>query len=188
VKFTETKLAGAFIVDVDERLDERGFFARTFCQREFAAHGLKTTIAQTNMSFNHTAGTLRGMHFQFPPAAETKFIRCPLGALYDVIVDLRPESATYGHHIGVELTERNHQALYIPERFGHGFITLVDNTVAGYQVGEFYLPGLEGGLRYDDPDLGIDWPRRPTIVSDKDGAWPSLAAQRATIEAQMVAS
>ena len=188
MKFTETKLAGAFIVDVDERNDDRGFFARTFCQNEFAAHGLKTTIAQTNMSFNHAAGTLRGMHFQFPPAAETKFIRCPLGALHDVIVDLRPESATYRQHVGVELTAHNHRALYIPERFGHGFITLVDNTVASYQVGEFYVPGLEGGLRHDDPDLDIDWPRVPTVISDKDRSWAPLAAQRATIEAQMVAS
>ena len=186
MRFFETKLQGAFIVEVEERSDNRGFFGRTFCQEEFAAHGLKTSIAQANMSFNHSAGTLRGMHFQFPPAAETKFIRCPLGALYDVIIDLRPESPTYGEHIGVELNQENHKALYVPERFGHGFITLRDNTAATYQVGEFYTPGLEGGLRYDDPDLGIEWPMVPTLLSDKDQAWAPFAEQKATIEANMV--
>jgi dTDP-4-dehydrorhamnose 3,5-epimerase len=186
VKFTETKLQGAFIIDVEERPDERGFFARTFCQNEFEAHGLKTSIAQANMSFNHKVGTLRGMHFQYPPAAETKFIRCPLGALYDVIIDLRPESKTYGEHIGVELTSENHRALYVPERFGHGFITLTDNTVASYQVGEFYTPGMEGGLRYDDPVFGIEWPTAATVISEKDAAWTPFAAQQSDIEARMV--
>lgn len=184
--FTETKLAGAYIVDVEPREDDRGFFARTFCQDEFAEHGLKTMIAQANMSFNHRAGTLRGMHFQFPPAAETKFIRCPSGALYDVIIDLRPESRTFGEHIGVELTQDNHRALYVPERFGHGFITLVDRTVASYQVGEFYTPGMEGGLRYDDPAFGIEWPLAPVVLSDKDGEWPSFADLKSEIDVRMV--
>lgn len=183
--FHETKLAGAFIVDVEPRHDDRGFFARTFCQVEFAEHGLKTAIAQANMSFNHAAGTLRGMHFQYPPAAETKFIRCPFGALYDVIIDLRPESPTFGEHIGVELTLDNHRALYVPERFGHGFITLVDRTVASYQVGEFYTPGMEGGLRFDDPAFGISWPLAPTVLSPKDGEWESFSDQLASIESRM---
>lgn len=183
--FTETPLAGAWIVELEERSDERGFFARTFCQEEFAAHGLKTSIAQANCSFNHRAGTLRGMHFQYPPAAETKFIRCTQGALYDVIVDLRPESPTYLQHVGVELTARNRKALYVPERFAHGFITLVDDTEASYQVGEFYTPGSEGGLRHDDPDLGIAWPIATAVISDKDGSWRSLAEQKAEIEARM---
>lgn len=184
--FTETKLQGAFIVELEQRSDDRGFFARTFCQEEFAAHGLKTSIAQANCSFNHLAGTLRGMHFQYPPAAETKFIRCTRGALYDVIVDLRPDSPTYGQHVGVELSADNHTALYVPERFAHGFITLVDATEASYQVGEFYTPGCEGGLRYDDPDLAIQWPIAPTVISDKDQAWSSLAEQKAEIESRML--
>ena len=183
--FTETKLCGSFIVELEQREDERGFFARSFCQDEFAAHGLKTSIAQANLSWNAKAGTLRGMHYQFPPAAETKFIRCTHGALYDVIVDLRPESPTFGEHIGVELSAANHRALYVPERFGHGFITLADDTEAAYQVGEFYTPGMEGGLRYDDPDLGIDWPIAAAVMSDKDGSWAPLADQRHTIDLHM---
>ena len=186
--FTETKLTGAFIVEVEPREDERGFFARTFCQDEFAKHGLKTTIAQANMSFNHKAGTLRGMHFQFPPAAETKFIRCPLGALYDVIIDLRPESPTFGEHIGVELNQENHRALYVPERFGHGFITLTDNTVATYQVGEFYTPGLEGGLRFDEAAFGIAWPIAPVVISGKDTEWAPFAEQQPTVASRMIIS
>lgn len=185
MKFTETKLTGAFIVDLEPREDDRGFFARSFCQDEFAAHGLKTSIAQANLSWNTKAGTLRGMHFQYPPAAETKFIRCTQGALYDVIVDLRPDSPTFGEHIGVELSAANHRALYVPERFGHGFITLVDSTEASYQVGEFYTPGQEGGLRYDDPALGIQWPIAPAVMSDKDQSWTPFADQRATIEERM---
>ncbi len=177
MKFEETPLAGAFVVDLEPRLDERGFFARAFCQNEFAEHGLRTTIAQANISWNASAGTLRGMHFQYPPAAETKFIRCTQGGLYDVIIDLRPESKTFGKHFGIELTASNHRALYVPERFGHGFITLADNTEATYQVGEFYTPGKEGGLRFDDPALGIDWPISPTVVSEKDANWADFANQ-----------
>jgi dTDP-4-dehydrorhamnose 3,5-epimerase len=186
MRFTETELAGAFIVDIEPREDDRGFFTRTFCQNEFAEHGLKTSIAQANMSWNHKAGTLRGMHFQYPPAAETKFIRCTQGALYDVIVDLRPESPTFGRHIGVELSAVNHTALYVPERFAHGFITLVDGTEASYQVGEFYTPGKEGGLRYDDPSLGITWPIDVAVISDKDRGWRSMEDQLDEIRADMV--
>lgn len=184
--FTETELAGAFVIDPELRHDERGFFARTFCQEEFAAHGLKTTVAQANVSQSARAGTLRGMHFQFPPAAETKLVRCSKGALYDVIVDLRPESPTFGRHVGVELTAENRRALYVPERFGHAFITLVDDTEAAYQVGEFYTPGLEGGLPWDDPDLAIQWPIGPTVMSDKDRRWAPFAEQKHEIETRMV--
>src|SRR3979411_2300109 len=147
--FTETKLKGAFVIDVERREDSRGFFARAFCQREFADHGLKPVIAQANVAFNNKKGTLRGMHFQYPPAAETKLVRCTRGAILDIIVDLRPESPTYLDHVAVELNENNCCALYVPERFAHGYQTICDNTDTSYQVGEFYAPGCEGGLLHD---------------------------------------
>ena len=135
--FTETKLKGAFLIDLERREDSRGFFARAFCQKEFTTHGLKPTIAQANVAFNIKKGTLRGMHFQFPPAPETKLVRCTRGAILDIIVDLRPESATYLQHISVELNEENQRSLYVPERFAHGYQALRDNTDTSYQVGEF---------------------------------------------------
>ena len=173
--FTETKLKGAFIVDLEPRGDDRGFFARSFCQRDFEAHGLKTTIAQANISFNYRKGTVRGLHFQFPPAAETKFVRCSRGAIVDVIVDLRPESPTYLQHVAVELTAENRRGLYVPERFAHGYQVLEDGTETTYQVGEFYTPSAESGLRYSDPRLGIEWPLPATDMSPKDQAWTLLA-------------
>jgi len=166
--FTETKLQGAYIIDIDCKEDERGFFARAFCQQEFKAHGLKTIIAQANVAFNHKKGTLRGMHFQCPPAAETKLVRCTRGAIIDIIVDLRPESATYLQHITVELNEANHRALYVPERFAHGYQVLQDGTETSYQVGEFYMPSAEGGLLYNDPLLGLIWPLPVAVISEKD--------------------
>jgi len=173
--FTETRLEGAFILDLERRSDPRGFFARAFCQEEFAAHGLKEVVAQANIAFNLKRGTLRGMHFQFPPMAETKLVRCTRGAIWDVIVDLRPESATYLKHVAVELSEDNHRALYVPERFAHGYQVLRDNTETSYQVGEFYSPGDEGGLRHDDPRLGISWPLPVTAISEKDQGWRLLS-------------
>lgn len=170
--FTETKLKDAFIIDLEHREDPRGFFARTFCAKEFEEHGLKPTVAQCNLSFNHKKGTLRGMHYQVPPAAETKLIRCTQGAIYDVIIDMRPDSPTYMQHIGVELTAENRRALYVPEMFAHGYLALTDGAEVGYQVGEFYTPGYERGLRYDDPAFGIEWPIDITVISDKDAAWP----------------
>lgn len=175
--FTETKLRGAFIVDLDVRGDERGFFARTFCQHEFEAHGLKPTVAQCNLSFNHKAGTLRGMHYQLAPAAETKLVRCTRGAILDVIVDLRKDSPTYLQHVAVELSEDNRRALYVPELFAHGYQALTDGAEVTYQVGEFYTPGFERGLRFDDPALGIRWPLPVTALSEKDAAWPLLSRQ-----------
>ena len=166
--FTETKLKGAYIIDIDRKEDERGFFARAFCQKEFEAHGLKPIIAQANVAFNHKKGTLRGMHFQYPPAAETKLVRCTRGAILDIIVDLRPDSATYLQHIAVELNEANHRALYVPERFAHGYQVLQDDTETSYQVGEFYTPSAEGGLLYNDPRLGLAWPLPVTVISEKD--------------------
>jgi len=168
MRFTETKLQGAYIVELERREDSRGFFARAFCQKEFAAHGLKPLIAQANVAYNLKKGTLRGMHFQFPPAAETKLVRCTRGAILDIIVDLRAESPTYLQHIAVELNEENGRALYVPERFAHGYQTLNDNTETSYQVGEFYAPDYESGLMHDDPRLGLEWPLPVAVISDKD--------------------
>lgn len=170
--FTETKLKGAYIIELERREDSRGFFARGFCQNEFRAHGLKPTVAQGNIASNIKAGTLRGMHFQYPPAAESKLVRCTRGAIYDIIVDLRPESPTYLQHIGVELNEDNQRALYVPERFAHGYQTLTDKTDTSYLVGEFYTPDAEGGLLYDDPSLKLDWPLPVSVISDKDQKFP----------------
>jgi dTDP-4-dehydrorhamnose 3,5-epimerase len=174
VIFTETRLKGAFIIDLDRKTDERGFFARAFCQNEFREHGLKPVIAQANLASNAKKGTLRGMHFQYPPAAETKLVRCTRGAILDIIVDLRPESPTYLEHISVELSEDNMTALYVPERFAHGYQALRDNTDTSYQVGEFYTPNAEGGLRYDDPRLALEWPLPVSVVSPKDQAFRPL--------------
>jgi dTDP-4-dehydrorhamnose 3,5-epimerase len=173
--FTETRLKGAFIIDLDRKTDERGFFARAFCQKEFRDHGLKSVIAQANIASNARRGTLRGMHFQYPPAAESKLVRCTRGAILDIIVDLRPESPTYLEHISVELNEENMAALYVPERFAHGYQVLRDNTDTSYQVGEFYTPNAEGGLRYDDPRLGLKWPLPASVISAKDQAFSPLS-------------
>jgi len=183
--FTETKLKGAFILDVEKREDSRGFFARVFCQNEMKAHGLKPTIAQANTAFNINKGTVRGMHFQFPPAAETKLVRCTRGAILDIIVDLRPESPTYLQHIAVELSEDNYRALYVPERFAHGYQALRDKTETSYQVGEFYTPGTEGGLLYNDPRLGLEWPLPVSVVSDKDRVWKRLDEQEPELKQRM---
>jgi dTDP-4-dehydrorhamnose 3,5-epimerase len=172
--FTETALPGAFVIDIERRGDSRGFFARVFCQEEFAEHGLKPVIAQANIAFNATKGTLRGMHFQYPPYAETKLVRCTRGAILDIIVDLRPESPTYLQHVAVELSADNYRALYVPERFGHGYQALEDATETSYQVGEFYAPESEGGLRFDDPRLGLEWPLPTGEMSPKDAAWPLI--------------
>ena len=183
--FTETKLKGAFIIDLERREDSRGFFARAFCQNEFSDHGLKPVIAQANIGFNRRRGCLRGMHFQYPPAAETKVVRCTRGAVLDIVVDLRPESPTYLEHVSVELTADNHRAIYIPERFAHGYQALEDETETSYQVGEFYTPGAEGGLRYDDSALGLTWPLPVSEISEKDAAWPLLAEVESEVRRRM---
>lgn len=172
--FRETALPGAFTVDIQEHRDERGLFARTFCAQEFEAHGLNPLTVQTNLSFNARAGTLRGLHYQLPPAAETKLVRCTRGAVLDVIVDLRPESPTYLQHVAVELSADNRRALFVPQRFAHGYQTLTDDAEVSYQVSEYYQPGAERGLRFDDPALGIRWRLPPGPVSTKDAAWPLL--------------
>ena len=183
--FTETKLKVAFIIDIERREDSRGFFARSFCQHEFEDHGLKPVIAQANLAFNHKKGTLRGMHFQFPPSAETKLVRATRGAILDIIVDLRPESPTYLQHIAVELNEDNSRALYVPERFAHGYQVLRDQTETSYQVGEFYTPGCEGGLMYNDPRLNLVWPLPVAVISDKDLAWKLLDEQEQQLKSRM---
>jgi dTDP-4-dehydrorhamnose 3,5-epimerase len=183
--FTETKLRGAYIIDIERREDNRGHFARAFCQREFEAHGLKPVIAQANVAYNLIKGTMRGMHFQYPPAAETKFVRCTRGAILDIIVDLRPESPTYLQHVAVELTEENSRGLYVPERFAHGYQVLRDNTETSYMVGEFYAPGCEGSLKYNDPKLGLEWPLPVTAISEKDAKWKHLSEVEDEIKRRM---
>lgn len=185
--FKETKLQGAFVIDIERITDDRGYFARAFCQREFEEHGLNSVIAQANVAFNRTRGTLRGMHFQYPPAAESKLVRCTRGRIHDIIVDLRPESATYLEHVAVELSVENSRALYVPERFAHGYQVLDNDTETSYQVGEFYTPGAEGGLRYDDSGLGLDWPIPVTVISEKDQGWAPFQDVRRELEERMAA-
>ncbi len=170
--FTETKLRGSYQIDFELKTDERGYFARSFCQNEFTALGLKTSIVQSNVSFNTKKGTLRGMHFQVLPKAEAKLVRCTRGAIYDVIIDLRPESASYCSWLSVELTENNNRMLYIPEGFAHGFQTLENDSEVFYQMFEFYSPEHACGVRWDDPAFGIVWPLPNPFMSDKDRAYP----------------
>ncbi len=170
--FIKTTLKDAFIIELEQKSDQRGFFARAFCAEEFEAHGLKPTVAQCNLSFNYKKGTLRGMHYQTSPAAETKLIRCTYGAIYDVIIDMRPDSPTFLSHISVELSAENRRSLYVPEMFAHGYQTLTDHAEVTYQVGEFYTPGYEQGLRYNDPFFNITWPLPVTEISEKDSHWP----------------
>jgi dTDP-4-dehydrorhamnose 3,5-epimerase len=170
--FSETRLKGAYILEVQKLEDNRGFFGRTFCQNELGRLGLNTTVAQANVSFNKKKGTLRGMHYQTAPYGETKLVRCTRGAIYDVIIDLRPGAQTCGQWIGVELREDDYRLLYVPEYFAHGFQTLEDNTEVIYQVSQFYTPGSERGIRYDDPAFRIDWPMEVGVISDKDAGWP----------------
>ncbi|MEP7290287.1 MAG: dTDP-4-dehydrorhamnose 3,5-epimerase [Chloroflexota bacterium] len=172
--FTETELPGAFMIDLELRSDARGFFARAFCIDEFGRQGLSTTIVQANISYNVAKGTLRGMHYQLEPAGETKLVRCISGAIYDVIVDLRPESPTYLQHVGVTLSAENRRALYVPKMFAHGYLTLTEGAEVLYQVDAFYAQPYERGLRYDDPALGIVWPEAVTTISEKDQAWALL--------------
>ncbi len=173
--FTATALEGAYVVELEPREDERGFFARAWCESEFRDHDLSTEIAQCNISFNHKRGTLRGMHYQVAPHAEVKLIRCTRGAVYDVIVDLRPDSPTQTHWIGVDLTAENRRMLYVPEGFAHGYQTLVDETETFYQVSAAYAPEAERGVRWDDPSFSSVWPDpEGAILSEKDSSWPDF--------------
>jgi dTDP-4-dehydrorhamnose 3,5-epimerase len=169
--FTETTLKGAYIVDLELREDERGFFARSWCEDEFRKHGLSPRLAQCNVSFNKKRGTLRGMHYQAEPFPEAKLVRCTMGAIYDVIIDLRVESPTFKQWFAVELSAENRRALYIPEGFAHGFQTLTDNAEVFYQMSEFYHPECARGVRWDDPMFGVVWPIDEIRISVKDDAW-----------------
>jgi dTDP-4-dehydrorhamnose 3,5-epimerase len=166
--FTETPIAGAFLVDLEKRGDDRGFFARAFCEKEFAAHGLATQYVQVNNSLSAQQGTLRGLHYQLAPKAETKLVRCIRGAIYDLILDLRPGSATFGQSFGADLTAQNRRMMYVPKGFAHGFITLTDDTEALYFVDEFYAPEHERGVRWNDSRFNLTWPIAPVVLSDKD--------------------
>jgi len=164
----ELPLRGAFTIELRPQNDERGLFARTFCAREFRAGGLVDSFVQCNTSWNAQTGTVRGLHYQLPPSGEVKLVRCTAGSLWDVIVDLRPESPTYLQHFGIELSARNRVALYVPEMFAHGYQTLEDDTEIFYQMSEFYSPELSTGLRYDDPKLGLKWPLPISVISERD--------------------
>ncbi|MDF1522390.1 MAG: dTDP-4-dehydrorhamnose 3,5-epimerase [Trueperaceae bacterium] len=172
--FVPTAIEGVVVITPREHADERGMFARTFCAREFEAAGLSPVVAQANVSFNHRAGTLRGLHFQRPPAQEAKLVRCTRGRVFDVAVDVRPSSPTHLRHVHVVLDAEERNALYVPEGFAHGYLTLEDESEVAYQVSEFYAPGVEGGLRWDDPLLEIEWPATVRAISAKDAAWPLL--------------
>ncbi|MCC7207671.1 MAG: dTDP-4-dehydrorhamnose 3,5-epimerase [Anaerolineae bacterium] len=170
--FTETPLPGVVLVELERRADARGSFARAFCAREFAEHGLNPTVAQCNLSATARRGTLRGMHYSIPPAAEAKLVRCVRGAIYDVTLDLRPESPSFGTWYAVELSARNGLALFIPEGCAHGQQALVDDVEVFYQMSEFFVPDVQRGVRYDDPAFGIVWPLPVTEISDRDRTWP----------------
>lgn len=181
---SETDLAGAFTVDIEKLVDQRGHFARILCVSELAARGIHLNTAQANVSYNRSCGTMRGLHFQYPPVAEEKYVRCIRGAVMDVIVDLRPESPTWLNHVAIELSANNGRGLYIPKRFAHGFVTLTDDTELLYFMGSAHTKGAEGGLRFDDPALAIPWPS-VRVLSERDTMWPSLAEKSDDIRMRM---
>ncbi len=172
--FTETRLRGAFLIDLERHEDDRGFFARSWCGREFEDHGLNPRIAQCSVSFNVRKGTLRGMHYQVKPFEEAKLVRCTRGSLRDVIVDLRPDSPTRAKHWSVVLSADNGRMLYVPEGLAHGFITLEDATEVFYQISEFYSPESQRGFRWNDPAFGIDWPDEVRVISERDRTFPDF--------------
>lgn len=180
MKITWTPIDGVAIIELERKEDDRGFFARTYDRDEFIAAGLEPAVEQCNMSYNHKAGTLRGMHLQVAPHPETKLVRCVRGGLVDIIVDMRPDSPTRLQHVAVELTSENRRALFVPAYFAHGFQTLVDDTEAVYQVSGAYTPAAERGLRHDDPELGLSWPVPVTTISEKDRSWPLLSQRPAS--------
>jgi len=182
VIFRATQLDGAWLIDIEPREDERGFFARTWCRQELAAYGLDVEVAQESLSFNRRRGTLRGLHFQRSPHQETKIVRCTSGAIFDVIVDLRPSSLTYGRWQGFELTAQNRRALYIPKSFAHGFQTLTDDAEIAYQISTSYAPQSANGYRYDDAAFGIVWPHDVTVIAERDLAWPRFATASLGVE------
>ena len=174
--FLETPLKGAFVIDLERITDDRGFFARAWAKEEFAAHGLNANIAQTNMSKTMRSGTFRGFHWQEPPLEEAKTVRCISGSVFNVIIDMRPDSETYTQWFGVDLSAENAKMLYIPERFANGFLITTDDTVLLYNVSRPYAPGGERGVRWDDVAIGVEWPAPVEFVSEKDQAWPNFTA------------
>jgi dTDP-4-dehydrorhamnose 3,5-epimerase len=172
--FTETCLKGAFVIDLERLEDQRGFFARSWCEREFAGHHLETKWVQANISYNKKKGTLRGMHFQVSPHEEEKLVRCIRGKLFDVIVDFRQGSDTFKKWFGVELSAENRRMIYIPKGFAHGFVTMDDDTEVFYLMSEFYAPGYGRGIRWDDPAIGIIWPEKITVISDQDKNYSTI--------------
>ena len=174
MKFNETPLKGAYTIELEKRGDDRGFFARFYCTEEFGAQGLLGSVAQINNSLTGRKGTLRGMHYQLAPAAEIKLVRCIRGALYDVILDIRPDSPSFGKWFGATLSAENRTMMYVPKGFAHGFLTLEPDTEALYLVSDPYAPDLERGIRFDDPKFGIEWPMDPAEMSDKDRSWPDF--------------
>jgi dTDP-4-dehydrorhamnose 3,5-epimerase len=172
--FHATPLSGAYLIELEKRTDDRGFFARYFCEQEFEAKGLETRFVQINNSFTAKEATVRGFHYQLPPAGEVKVVRCVRGSLWDVLVDLRPDSPTFMRWYGAELSADNRLMMYVPRGFAHAFLTLSDNTEAIYLVSAFYAPEQERGLRWDDPSLHVDWPIDPIDVSPKDASWPNF--------------
>ena len=177
--FYETSLLGAYLIEPDRRVDDRGFFARTWCQREFAEHGMTARFVQCSISFNKNRGTLRGMHLQIAPHEEAKLIRCTQGAVFDVIIDLRRGSATFGKHFGVELDAKNRLMLFVPEGFAHGFQTIRNATEVSYQMSEYYAPEAAlSGVRWNDPAFGIEWPIADPVMSERDRAYPDFVCER----------
>ena len=174
--FRKTRLAGAYLIEPEKKRDERGFFARSWCEAEFSNHGLNPHIAQCNISFNEKKGTLRGLHYQAAPHAEAKLVRCTQGAIYDVIVDLRPKSPTFKQHVGETLSAQDHLMLYVPEGCAHGFQTLEDDTEVFYQMSESYAPDCARGVRYDDPAFGIQWPITNPTILERDRTYPDFVA------------
>ncbi len=172
--FRETTLPGAYVIEPQKITDERGYFARAWCKRELEQQGLKGEITQSNVGFSLRKGTLRGLHFQKAPHAEVKIVRCTRGAMFDTIVDLRPESPTYKRWFGVELTEENSWMIYVPDGFAQGYMTLADNTEMNYHTSKFYNAESASGVRYDDPAFGIQWPLAATVISEQDRSWPLL--------------
>ena len=173
--FKKTDLAGAYLVEIEKTGDSRGFFGRAWCQREFVNQGLVSNFVQCNVSYNKHCNTLRGMHYQAAPFGEVKLVRCTRGAIFDAIIDLRPDSETYLKWVGIELTSENYEMLYVPENFAHGYLSLADNTEIFYQVSQFYTPSHERGVRWNDPAFGIDWPnKRNIVISEKDNSWPDF--------------
>lgn len=172
--FTKVLMKGAFVIDLEPIRDDRGLFARTWCRKEFEAHGLAATWVQSSISVNNRKGTMRGMHYQDAPNEEVKLVRCTAGAIYDVIVDLRPTSPTYCQHVGITLSADNHRAVYIPQQFAHGFLTLEDKSEVSYHMSEFYSPASARGFRWDDPAFKIAWPEPILVISEKDRTWPAF--------------